>query len=326
MPLNSDIINTQPTSTPTSTGRNRRSLNRWQASPWRVESERTVGFEVAVVIFIVTWLAVTGWIVTKTSTLGSPDEAANRNFITQLASTGDYHIPSPLSPAQLKLFHPRSVLIQGTHILPGSFLGLIQVGAILDRLAGPGASRMLTPLLSLACLLALYSIFRRFWSRGWSLLAVSLLAIHPVFLQFATLPYMHNGAFAAMLGISGLALLRLLELPTKWRAVIFGMAYGLALYFRPIEVLWTGPIVAIVLLARGQWKNLSLATLIAFLFQFPWLATNRQLYGSWFSSGYTPDGIFSDQLGTGAVTALVWRLFVPPGGWSWHWLSSAWWF
>jgi hypothetical protein len=61
--------------------------------------------------------------------------------------------------------------------------------------------------------------------------------------------------------------------------------------------------------------------------QLPWLIANRTIYGSFLSSGYTPGGVFIDAVGSEAVVAPVKKLFTPPGGvWSWHWLSSTWWY
>lgn len=301
---------------------------RWYAAPPRDESPPTRWFLVVAIASVVTWLVLTGWIVTHTSTVGSPDEAANQLFTQHLATTDSYRISTGLTAAQTAVIHPRSVAVQGSDLLPGSFLGLVQAGALMAKVFGLGAERFLTPLLTLVALVALYLIFRRFWGRWWALLGVTLLAIHPVFFEFATLPYLHNGAFAAMLVVAGWCLLRLLEQSSPGRSLLFGLAYGLALFFRPVEVLWTGPIVAVILLVRpGGWRWLGLAAAATLTCQIPWLLVNHQLFGSWLSSGYTPSGVFSDAAGLSAVATPVMRLFTPPGGqWSWHWLSSTWWF
>lgn len=287
-----------------------------------------MAFWLAAMILSLVWIIGASWVVFRTATVGSPDEAANQLFTQRLADSGSYRIDTGLTPVESTVFRPRSIAARGSTLLPGSFLGLTQAGGFIAKTFGQGAERLLTPLLAWLALLALYLVFRRFWSRWWALGGAALLAIHPVFFQFATLPYLHNGAFAAGLVIAGWLLMRLLERPGWSRSVLFGCGYGLALYFRPIEVIWTGPVIAIVLLTRsGGWKWLSLAVAAMLVMQTPWLLANRDLFGSWLSSGYTPEGIFTDAAGSATILTPIQHLFTPAGGqWSWHWLSSAWWY
>jgi hypothetical protein len=265
--------------------------------------------------------------VATTTIVGSPDEAANRLFITHLAETSQYRIDTGVSADALTFLHPRSIAAQGSYLASGSFLGLVQAGALVYQLFGAGAERMLTPLLSLVGLVAMYFVFRRFWSRLWSLLGVVLMAFHPAFFEFATLPYLHNGAAVAGLMVAGWALLRLLERPTMWTAVLSGSTLGVALYFRPVEALWVVPAVTIVLVARKLWVALLIVGTMTIVMQLPWLLANQLVYGSFLSSGYTPSGVFVDGEGAAAIAQPAKILFTPPGGaWTWHWMSSAWWY
>ncbi|MBI5467357.1 MAG: glycosyltransferase family 39 protein, partial [Candidatus Kerfeldbacteria bacterium] len=300
--------------------------SRWWPASRPVEGRVTGLFRFVALMAAITWLAASGWVVMHTATVGSPDEAANRLFIHHVATDGTYAIPIGLSPAETNLFHPRSTMPSGSSIIPGSFLGLVQLGGLVAQLGGLGAERLLTPILAGLALWALFNVFRRFWGRWWSLLAVTLLAVHPVFVEFMTLPYLHNGAFAALLAIAGWALLRHLEQRSVQRAVTFGLLYGAALMFRPIEVIWTGPIVAIMLIAWRDWWNLAIAGLAAIAVQLPWLIANHQLYGSWLSTGYAPAGLFTAGSDTDTTSSSL-QLFTPAGGhWNWHWLSSTWWY
>ncbi len=307
---------------------NERENKRWFAAPPRPERPAGTVFFLAAGILSLAWMAGTSWVVLRTSTVGSPDEAANQLFISRLATTGSYRIDTGLSSEEAGIVHPRSIAVRGSDLLPGSFLGLVQAGGLAVKAFGPGAERFLTPLLAWLALLALYLVFRRFWSRWWALAGVALLAIHPVFFQFATLPYLHNGAFAAVLVIAGWLLMRLLERPSWSRSVLFGLGYGFALFLRPIEALWTVPVITIVLLTRpGGWKWLAAALAAMLAVQSSWMLANRDLFGSWLSSGYTPEGIFTDAAGASALVNPVRQLLTPVGGqWSWHWLSSTWWY
>lgn len=300
---------------------------RWYAAAPRPEVPPTTTFTITAIFLAVMWLAVTGWIVTRPLTFGSPDEAANHYFMTVLVQTGHNRVNTGLPDDVLAYLHPRSMTVQAAFLAPGSFLGLIQASAMVIKTFGAGTERMITPLLSLGGLLAAFFIFRRFWGRWWALLGAGLIAIHPAFFEFATLPYLHNGAFVAALMIAAWALLRLLERPSWHLSGGFGLAFGAALFFRPVEGLWTVPAVLILLVARKLWRELLLAGVIVLLVQLPWLLADRQVFGSLFASAYTPSGIFNDATGGESIIAPVHRLFTPAGGvWSWHWLSSAWWY
>lgn len=300
---------------------------RWPASSYSDPTRPTVAFRSTTVLLVLAWLCLTGWVVTKTTLFGSPDEAMNHQFMEVTATTGSLIHQSGLEQAELATLRLRSVVVRGTNTLPGSFLGYVQVGGVVMRIFGTGAERMLAPLLALVGLFALFHVFRRFWGRWWCLLGVTLLAVHPAFFTYAVLPYLHNGAFVSMLLVAGWGLLRVLERATAVNTLLFGGAYGAALFFRPVEVIWTSPLVVVLLLARGLWRQLLLSGAVTIAIQLPWLMANRSVYGSFLSSGYTPAGLFDDTSGTGVVTQSAQRIFTPVGGqWSWHWLSSTWWY
>lgn len=300
---------------------------RWFPSSFIDRTRPSLLFRYIAALLVIGWMSTTGWIVLSTTTLGSPDEAANQLFIQHLATTGQYRVDEHTTAEVLKSIHPRSTAVKGQFLASGSFVGLVQVGAVLQKIFSSAGVRMFTPLLSLAGLWAMFFVFRRFWSRWWALFAVALIALHPAFFEFATLPYLHNGAFVAGLLITGWGLLRLLERPTTVNAILTGAAFGLALLFRPVEVLWTAPAIAIVLIARKLWRELGIVALLTIVFQLPWLIANQSMYGSLLSSGYTPNGLLQDESGAVSLLAPAKSVITPPGGqWSWHWLSSVWWY
>lgn len=280
-------------------------------------------------------MAAAAWVVFGTKTYGSPDEAANAFFIRQLATAGTLSADSSQLPAgsgeqstsaQLAYWHPRSMQVDGQKLKPGSFLGLVLVGGTLDFLTFNGAHRLLTPSLALVGLWALYLILRRFWNQWWALLGSSLVALHPVWWQFQTRPWFHNGAFASLLVMAGWRLLRLWEEGTARNAAWFGLAFGAALFFRPVEVIWAGPLVAIVLLAQRQWRNLVIAATITLFVQLPWLISGWQLYGPSLGAGYSAAQLDTEPVSVGDAFSPLPGVFVPPGGWSWNWMQSAWWY
>jgi hypothetical protein len=267
----------------------------------------------------------------QTSTFGSPDEAGNDFFIRHLAKTGEYSVATPLTAEQLSVFHPRTAGVRGTTLVPASFVGYLQLSAALNHLGGDRVYFVLTPLLALLALYALFQLMHYYCSARWALLGTALIGLHPAWWQFQTLPGFHNGAFASLIVTTAWLLRRFHEHRSWRRALLVGVTYGLALLVRPAEILWTGPLVAIVLITqRGGWKWLLMIVGVTAVMQVPWLAANQHIYGSSLSSGYTPAGIFPEAIsGAGTTTHTWWgplRLYIPPGGWSWHWLSSAWWY
>lgn len=282
-----------------------------------------LGLVVVVYVSAIVWLGV------SSTVPGSPDESANNFFINQKNTTGSFSYQTPLTPEQLTNFHPRSMVVQGSTVLSGSWPGLLIAGHWLDSVFGSKAHYVLVPLLSIVGLLALYQIGRRYWEPKWCWLAVSLLALHPAWVQFQTLPLFHNGAFVSLLLVVGWLLVRQQEKPSLKRAAVFGLAYGAALFFRPSEILWTGPLVAIVLLSMPNgWKWLSTTVVITAAVQIPWLLQNHQLYGQWLASGYAPAGFTAanDQEITGRQTK-IWDVLKPAGGqWTWNFWSTVWWF
>ncbi len=267
------------------------------------------------------------WVSHHSFPYGSPDEAANALMARQVATTGQPKLETHLTPSQLSLVHPRSLIVRGSQLESGSFLGLVDSLGVIWRWFGTWAAFSVVPILSLAAAAAFFSLLRRFWSLGWSLVGTSLLVTNPVWFQFQTLPMFHNGAFVSLLIITGYCLRRQFERPSwRWAALI-GLAYGGAIFFRPVEAIWTAPLIGIVLLTMpGRWKWLMTWLVVSAALQLPWVWQDHVLYGSALATGYTPDGTFSTSQGGSILTSAV-RLITPAGGhWSWHWLSSAWWY
>lgn len=304
------------------------SNNVWEPAVRRNDPPASKLFFIVAGLLIIAWVAITSWFVVTMKTVGSPDEAANQYFMRELAETGQYRVDSGLPAETNTVLYPRSSTRQGQFLASGSFLGLVQVGAVVINIFGVGAERFLTPLVALVALWAMYLILRRFWDRWWALSATTLVALHPAWFGQMTNPYLHNGLFTAMLVISAWGLMRLLERPTLWRSIVAGLLFGGALYFRPVEAIWTVPLVVVLLVARKLWWQLVLIGIVTILVQLPWLLVNEELYGSALSSAYNQAGVFTDSDDvTEAVAAPAKLLFTPPGGvWSWHWLSTTWWY
>lgn len=269
------------------------------------------------------WLVFLGLTSWRYSTPGSPDEAGNALIARQLAATNTYRVPVALSPRQLEVYRPRSLSTQGSTLTSGSFLGFVQVQAAGQRLFGDAGPIVVTLALLAGAIIALYRIGRRYWEWPWALLACGLIATMPAVAIFNTLPWHHAAIFTSLLVLTGLAVLRFQEHQTIGRAMIIGAVYGLALMIRPVDVLFTGPAVAVVMLAHHRgWLYGLIALGVALVVQLPWLIAGWHLFGGFLATGYTTTGISPTSDGQAGLA--WWRIFVPPGGWSWHFWQAGW--
>lgn len=256
----------------------------------------------------------------------SPDEAVNELFITRLAKAQPLSVTYPLTKNEQEFFVPRSVGISEDQLQPGSFLGFILILGIIKSLLGSVGLIGFQLATFIGALYCTYRIVRRYWEPSWALASILLVATHPVIIQFVTLPLFHAGMLLAGLCLTALAVLRYQELPGWRRAAWAGVAIGATLFIRPSEVLWIGPAVAVIVLARS--KNIAHLTIIAGLValaQVPWMIISHQVFGSFLATGYTPGGITTGLTQSPSKWRAIFSLFTPAGGvWNWAFLRHVW--
>lgn len=268
------------------------------------------------------WLSWLGWLADTYHSPTSPDEAANRLMAQQWARTGTLRVTTGLTAPQLAVFHPRSFAIQGNTLLPGSFVGFVMLQGLALKVGSAGPI-IFTLLLSLVSVWAWYRIGRRYWEWPWALAAAALLCSLPVLIAHQLLPYTQPAVYVSFLLLTGWALLRYQEHQTVGRAIVVGLVYGLALFVRPVEVLFTGPIIAVVMLAHEKkWPLFLVTVAITLLGQIPWLLAAQQAFGAALASGYTTEGISVTNASAGLP---IWKALLTPAGgaWSWNWLRTA---
>lgn len=256
----------------------------------------------------------------------SPDEAANQRFLNRISEGKSLSVPYPLTRDEQQYFAPRSVSFANGTMQPGSFLGFILFLGILKGLAGQGGIIALQVVTFIGALYCWYRIVRRYWEPKWAMASILLFASHPVVVQFVTLPLFHAGLLLSGLCLTSLLLLRYQEAPSWKRAIWVGIALGATLFIRPSEVIWIGPAVAVLVLARTK----SLAHL-AILFgavlgmQVPWMVVSHQVFGSFLATGYTPGGITTGLTQSSSRWQSIVSLVTPAGGiWNWAFLRHVW--
>ena len=277
-------------------------------------------------VLIIAWLIVVMFYASRYSGYNYPDEAANAFFAKQFAQTSQFTYDTGLTPAELSIYHPRSVGISGSFYVPGSFVGFITLHGLLQKI-GSIAPTVFTWIIFLLAILAWYCLVRRYWDKNWALFSIAAIITLPAVVAFLHLPWLHAMLLTSFFMLTGWALVRYQERQTWVRAVMVGICYGAALFIRPVEALWTFPAVVLVMIVHRQRRRFIIAMLVTvMLMQLPWMIMAKTTFGTVLGSGYTTQGLaFTTLDETAGSQGLSWyRTLIPPGGWSWHFFSAAW--
>jgi hypothetical protein len=190
----------------------------------------------------------------------SPDETANFVFAQQFAGTGSFTIPFDAQANSGDIVHPRSVNILNSAFVPGSFLGLPFLLALFERIY-PGLSLLIPSLLAVAGVLAYWGIIKRVFSSRIAFVSALLLYSLPQWWHFAAKGFLPNTAFLSLLLIGGYLLLKAHEVTISSKqqvglSLLSGVTIAYALFIRPSEVVWVGPIFLILFIVYRKSLNL----------------------------------------------------------------------
>jgi hypothetical protein len=224
----------------------------------------------------------------------SPDENANAFFANIWATQKVLFVEETANVSLQGLLHPRSILAQGSFLIPGSFLGFPVLAGSFAAFFGPIALFLFTPLLAVLSVLALRSmIFFASKDQWMADIGALFFLLHPAFWYYASRPFMHNVPFLAFLLFAlWFAWVAPSFFPQRRPVVFFlsGACLAFALAVRTSEALWIAPgcLVFFVLIRKTfSWKELVFwisGCVTAFA---PFMAWNHVLYGSFLQTGYT---------------------------------------
>lgn len=234
------------------------------------------------------------------ATFVSPDENAYYFFARTYAETGRLFTVELLNTQLGDVLAPRSILALGGRLVPGGFAGLPFLYGGLARTFGMWILPFITPLLAAAAVIGWAAVTRKLFGGRIGWWSGMLLALHPAWWLYSARGFMPNVPFTAFLIACAFFLL---IRPVAWMQdrykkrvldwvdpVLAGLALGAALLIRMVEAPW----VLLALAGVAVWKRQKLTRMMvlpficALLFAlapFPFL--NRELYGGWFSTGYT---------------------------------------
>ena len=243
----------------------------------------------------------------------SPDETANAYFATRFAQTLSLRGADDELLTQFDRLHPRSTLVDGGQLVPGSFLGLPVVYGFFVMILGPIALWILTPLFTIFAAHGFGRLVGRFTSDPIGSLVRILFLLHPAVWYYAARGLMHNVLFLDLLVLAAwLWVCRPMGKKrgeaSTWNDVLGGLFVGLALFVRSSEFLWIG--IGLVVSAILWWRTLSWRRLRAGLFGLTvgvglLFLMNFLTYGHPLTTGYTLGIPPTDLLSTDSVDSVV---------------------
>jgi len=178
---------------------------------------------------------------TTTAIFASPDETAVSVFSEAWTWSQGFRVPTGLPEALASIpgLHPRSMVQQGSWLVPVGFLGMPMIAALLNS-AWQGSDVFMTAVL---VLFSAYALFRLVRPLGAITATVSAI----VYLSFPTvLLYANRGLFPNLpvVALTMCALWLLRDGKALWQSIVAGLLIGLAATIRPVELGWMVPWIA----------------------------------------------------------------------------------
>ncbi|MBI5230143.1 MAG: glycosyltransferase family 39 protein [Candidatus Magasanikbacteria bacterium] len=245
--------------------------------------------------------------------LNQPDEAVNYWFIRALAMGIRTGIPIELQTIVPQKIHPRSTTIVDDMLVPIGFPGIIllygSIVSVLLRAVPLSWFNLLavgiTPFLGALAPLFLYALTRRFFDRSVAFMSAVLLWIQPAWWYYSSRPFQHHILllFLLLCALNACVYACTRSFARGPRALwwlVTGLLWGLALYIRPVEVVWVSAFMCAFIYAyRARWEKKDLVPLAAGLCVAGaiFLATNALYYGTPFGTGYVQPTV-AGQAGT----------------------------
>ena len=225
-----------------------------------------------------------------------PDEMANYLFIRQWVLHHKIGMEEALSGVALNQLHPRSMTVVNGELMPIGFPGFIVLLAFAMKAItffNDGSLFnyfvvMITPLSAVTAPLFLYGIIRRlFDDRSLAFLSAIGLFFLPPWWYYASRPLQHMTLFVTLFLVATYFLIKYKNKSVQ--LFLFTFFWGLALYIRPTEWLWTLFLFTSLFIFLKPKLNISgiLSGIIAMsVVGVLFFVTQNAFYGNLFASGY----------------------------------------
>lgn len=269
--------------------------------------KQTWGFQrISLVFFTLVFFLGTFILTLKGDMFVSPDETANAFFAKRFSETGTFLYPETLNTFVSGLIHPRSVVVNGTNLVPGSFLGLPFYYGVIVFFLGNWILPFLTAGFFLMAVFAWHKLVRRWFSDQVAFVSSILLLVHPAFWYYSTRGLMHNVLFVCFLVFSVYFLfeqpiqkhltrcserigkMKRFQKEIDW--VLSGLFLGSSLFVRTSEVYWVIPL--FIVLVCSLFNRIKLRGIFVLFFSFivallPMWILQWKTYGNPFVVAYT---------------------------------------
>lgn len=184
--------------------------------------------------------------------VNSPDEAANRFFISRWAS--EFSLSAPVGieqPKEYPLF-PRSTVPTDGTITPAGFVGVPIIFGFVQKIFGEWVVNFITPLIVIAAAISWWYLMKKIFSDQIAKVSVVLFLFHPAILYYSVRGLFPN---VAMIGLSIIAVALAwfaYERASKISWALAGVSAFGALLIRPLE---TFVLFFAVLLSASIWGD-----------------------------------------------------------------------
>jgi hypothetical protein len=263
-----------------------------------------------------------------------PDEGVNYLFIRHFVETGDFVIPEGLAFLSSNQVHPRSTTVVHRSLAPIGLPGFIVLVGSIAKICvfffGVGVMNIvinsIVPLAAIAVPWVLYRMFIPIFGRNIACLSAILAFISPPWWYYAIRTMQHNTLFVFAMVLSiyfGTCLFASKKKLSDNKQYIYssltGMAFGLAIYIRPVEIIWMS--LLFILLGVFVKKKISYKHIIFFLlggsvFGILFFYTQKVFYDSYIGTGYavpTTDGSAGTVIDGLQGIGIIKSLFFPFG-------------
>ena len=253
----------------------------------------------------------------------SPDETANYYFTELFSDSGRLRYQEPLHEIGAGLIRPRSTVMVGEYVAPGSFLGLMVLYGVIAKIFGSGIILLLTPIISVVGVLFFYKLIKEIFTNRIAFISALLLFILPPFWYYSSRGMFHNILFIVLFIIGLYYLTRIFtaslqKLSVRLHIVFSGLFIGLALFVRTSEISWILPLLIILvffLRKKVGWSKSILFVAVVVFIVGGFLLINQSVYESIMASGYSTSSIDTSSVQTTTTSFLntVTKLIFPFG-------------
>jgi len=211
----------------------------------------------------------------------SPDEVSNYTFTRLYSQTGELSYTEDLNYIADGIIHPRGAIFIDGKLTSIKFLGFQVMNGTLAVIL-PEIIRFLTPLLAVIGALFFYLLIREMFNTRIAVLSYILLLILPTYWYWSSLSMFENVAGCTMIIISLRYFFNLLNTNKVSDYIIFALFFGLSLFIRPDFILFSIPILSILLwcIKRLNKVYIIYASLVFLISVGPFFILNNELYGS----------------------------------------------